>query len=85
MVKNKYLKNITRNATQKEITPENRGVLRVGLSEANSNKYRTLLELKASIDPTAIVSPPAQDGQVVTELKQHPRYLSEEEIQEAIC
>ncbi len=26
MVKNKYLKNITRNATQKEITPENRGV-----------------------------------------------------------
>ena len=56
----------------------------VGLSEANSNKYRTLLELKASIDPTAIVSPPAQDGQVVTELKQHPRYLSEEEIQEVI-
>ena len=56
----------------------------VGLSETNSNKYRTLLELKASIDPTAIVSPPAQDGQVVTELKQHPRYLSEEEIQEVI-
>lgn len=56
----------------------------VGLSEANSNKYRTLLELKASIDPTAIVSPPAQDGQVVTKLKQHPRYLSEKEIQEVI-
>ena len=56
----------------------------VGLSEANSNKYRTLLELKASIDPTAIVSPPAQDGQVVTELKQRQKFLSEKEIQEVI-
>ena len=32
----------------------------MGLSETNSNKYRTLLELKASIDPIAIVSPPVQ-------------------------
>ena len=53
----------------------------VGLSQTNSNKYRTLLDLKEAIDNPAIVSPPAQDGQVVTELKQHPRYLSEEEIQ----
>ena len=56
----------------------------VGLSEANSNKFRALLDTKPSATPTAIVSPPAQDGQVVTELKQHPRYLSEEEIQEVI-
>lgn len=56
----------------------------VGLSEANSNKYRTLLELKASINPATIVSPPAQDGQVVTELKQHQKFLSEKEIQEMI-
>ena len=58
--------------------------LLVGLSEANSNKFRALLDTKPSATPTAIVSPPAQDGQVVTELKQHPRYLSEEEIQEVI-
>ena len=57
----------------------------MGLSETNSNKYRTLLELKASIDPTAIVSPPAQDGQVVTELKQRQKSLSEKEIQEVIA
>lgn len=56
----------------------------VGLSEANSNKFRALLDTKPSATPTAIVSPPTQDGQVVTELKQHPRYLSEEEIQEVI-
>ena len=56
----------------------------MGLSEANSNKYRTLLRLKASIDPTAIVSPPAQDGQVVTELKQRQKFLSEKETQEVI-
>ena len=56
----------------------------MGLSETNSNKYRTLLELKASINPTAIVSPPAQDGQVVTELKQRQKFLSEKEIQEVI-
>lgn len=56
----------------------------MGLSEANSNKYRTLLELKASIGPTAIVSPPAQDGQVVTELKQRQKFLSENEVQEVI-
>ena len=56
----------------------------VGLSEANSNKYRTLLELKASINPATIVSPPAQDGQAVTELKQRQKFLSEKEIQEMI-
>lgn len=56
----------------------------MGLSEANSNKYRTLLGLKASIDPTAIVSPPAQDSQVVTELKQRQKFLSEKETQEVI-
>ena len=56
----------------------------MGLSEANSNKYRTLLELKASIDPMAIVSPPVQDDQVVTELKQRQKFLSEKEIQEVI-
>lgn len=60
------------------------GLFMVGLSEANSNKFRALLDTKPSATPTAIVSPPAQDGQVVTELKQHPRYLSEEEIQEVI-
>ena len=59
-------------------------VFMVGLSEANSNKFRALLDTKPSATPTAIVSPPTQDGQVVTELKQHPRYLSEEEIQEVI-
>lgn len=56
----------------------------VGLSEANSNKYRPLLELKASIAPTAIVSPPAQDGQMATELRQRQKFLSEKEIQEVI-
>ena len=45
-------------------------VFMVGLSEANSNKFRALLDTKPSATPTAIVSPPTQDGQVVTELKQ---------------
>ena len=67
-----------------EIAFGNRQLRVRGLSEANSNKFRALLDTKPSATPTAIVSPPTQDGQVVTELKQHPRYLSEEEIQEVI-
>ena len=64
--------------------PFGNGPVLVGLSETNSNKYRTLLELKASIDPTVIVSPPVQDDQVVTELRQRQKFLSEKEIQEVI-
>ena len=56
----------------------------MGLSETNSNKYRTLLKLKHSIKPAAIVLPPAPNDQIVTSLKQHQKYLSAKEIQEVI-